>query len=184
MAVPIATITAHHRTMSCEQIQRHKPTSLFMLRRPTFLLVEKSRQKRRQGTPLVPRCFRMLARLCIRKRNSPWAVAVRCQIHLSQLRLPPHERREKQNWRCVPLNDMPVVILQCSPSKRGNDRRSILPIAPQAGEHPRRGYAPPCVGERGRFLRGRENRNSLPLKRTFGTFPAREKYIPFLMGEK
>ena len=52
------------------------------------------------GTPL----FRGVGSSVHQRGNSPSTAAVRCQIHLVQLRLPPHERREKQPWWQLPPN--------------------------------------------------------------------------------
>ena len=140
-----------------------------------FLVEQKGPKNSPRGKPLgYPRFLGECSFVC-QRGNSPSAVAVRCQMYHVQLRLPPHERRKKQTWWPAPLNNTAVAILLCSSSERVNDRRSAYITALQAGENPKRGYAPICVVERGGFSRGRENRNSLPLERPFGTFPAKEK---------
>ena len=65
---------------------------MFRLRAGNFFDAEKVTKKAPRGKPLGYPQFQMLARLCVINTNRPSAVAVRCQIHLPQLRLPAHER--------------------------------------------------------------------------------------------
>ena len=69
-----------------------------------FLYEQKVTKNSPRGKPLGDPHFQALARLCVRRTNSPSAVTVRCQIHLALVRLPAYERREKQTCRSVPPN--------------------------------------------------------------------------------
>ena len=70
---------------------------------------------------MEPRCFWANAHAVPQKGNSPSAVAVRCQIHLIPLRLPPHERGNKQTCWPVPLNQIVdhCAVVFCSFRQRG-----------------------------------------------------------------
>ena len=68
----------------------------FAFRREVLFVRAKSTQKLVRGTPPNAPNFWANARFGVYFKNSPSAVAVRQQMYLSLLRLPPHERRDKQ----------------------------------------------------------------------------------------